>query len=66
VVLGAAAGPVGSVVGQLARITGTRVVGVASGPHKTAYLRDELGFDVAIDRREPDLAARIAAATPTG
>lgn len=65
VVVAAATGPVGSAVGQIARIKGARAVGIAGGPEKVAYLR-ELGFDAAIDRRADDFAEQLAAATPDG
>jgi NADPH2:quinone reductase len=65
VVVAAATGPVGSAVGQIARIKGARAVGIAGGPEKCAYLR-ELGFDAAIDHRAPDFADRLAAAVPDG
>jgi NADPH-dependent curcumin reductase CurA len=66
VLVSAAAGAVGSVVGQLARINGCRVVGVAGGPDKCAYLIDELGFDAAVDYREPGMRAAIRKECPTG
>ena len=66
VVVAAAAGPVGATVGQIARLQGARVVGIAGGPAKTAWLRDELGFDVALDHRDPDFAAQLQAAVPDG
>jgi hypothetical protein len=70
VVVSAAAGAVGSVVGQLARIAGVRVVGIAGGPDKCRYVTDELGFDACIDyktaRDAKSLAALIAAAAPNG
>ncbi|MCL2534260.1 MAG: NADP-dependent oxidoreductase, partial [Nocardiaceae bacterium] len=66
VVVAAAAGPVGSTVGQVARIRGARAVGIAGGPDKCAYLRDELGFDAAIDHRATDFADRLKAAVPDG
>jgi NADPH-dependent curcumin reductase CurA len=66
VVVAAATGPVGSLVGQLARIKGARVVGIAGGPSKREYLRSELDFDEALDHRAPDFADRLAAATPDG
>ncbi len=65
VVVAAASGPVGATVGQLAKIFGARAVGIAGGPAKVAYL-SEIGFDAAIDHRAPDLAERLAAATPDG
>lgn len=64
-VVAAAAGPVGSTVGQIAKIKGCRVVGIAS-KNKLSYLTDELGFDAALDRRAPDLGAQLAEACPLG
>ena len=67
VVVSAASGAVGSVVGQIAGITGCRVVGIAGGPRKTAYVLDELGFDAAIDYKAgTDLDAALKAACPDG
>ena len=66
VVVGAASGAVGAVAGQLARVLGCRVVGVAAGADKCRYVTDELGFDLCLDRREPDLARRLEAACPDG
>lgn len=66
VVVAAAAGAVGSIVGQLAKVKGARVIGIAGGADKCRYLTEELGFDAAIDRRHPDFAARLAAACPSG
>jgi len=66
VVVGAASGAVGAIAGQLARLMGCRVVGVAGGPEKCRHVTDELGFDACLDRKEPDLAARLAAACPDG
>jgi NADPH-dependent curcumin reductase CurA len=66
VVVGAASGPVGSLAGQIAKRRGCRVVGVAGGADKCAWVTGELGFDACLDRREPDLAARLAAACPNG
>jgi NADPH-dependent curcumin reductase CurA len=66
VVVAAASGPVGSLVGQLAKLTGARAVGIAGGPEKCAYVRDELGFDAAVDHRAADFAAKLAAACPNG
>lgn len=65
VVVAAASGPVGSAVGQIARIKGARAVGIAGGADKCAFVR-ELGFDAAIDHRAPDFAARLAEACPQG
>jgi NADPH-dependent curcumin reductase CurA len=70
VVVSAAAGAVGSVVGQLARIAGVRAVGIAGGPDKCRYVTRELGFDACIDYKSAAdakaLAAMIAAAAPKG
>ena len=66
VVVSAAAGAVGSVAGQLAKIQGARVVGIAGGPEKCALLTDELGFDAAVDYKAPDWRAQLKAATPGG
>ncbi len=66
VVVSAASGAVGSVVGQLARLRGCRVVGIAGGPEKCAYVVDELGFDACVDYKAGNLEADLAAATPDG
>jgi NADPH-dependent curcumin reductase CurA len=66
VVVAAASGPVGSLVGQLAKIAGARAVGIAGGPAKCAYVKDELGFDAAVDHKAADFAARLKAACPDG
>ncbi len=66
VVVAAATGAVGSVVGQIARIKGCRVVGVAGGAAKCAYAREELGFDECLDHHSPELPQRLAAACPRG
>jgi NADPH-dependent curcumin reductase CurA len=66
VVVAAASGAVGSVVGQIARIKGARAVGIAGGPDKCRYVTEELGFDACVDHRAPDLARRLAAACPKG
>lgn len=66
VVVAAATGPVGAVVGQLAKIKGARVVGIAGGADKCRYAVEELGFDVCLDRRSPDLAQHLAQACPRG
>src|SRR4051812_24179 len=65
-VVAAASGAVGSVVGQIGKIKGCRVVGVAGGERKCRYVREELGFDVCLDHRPPDLAGRLRAACPQG
>src|SRR2546425_5274270 len=66
VVVAAASGPVGSLVGQLAQLAGARAGGIAGGPAKCAYVQDELRFDAAIDHRDPDFSARLTAACPNG
>lgn len=65
VVVSAAAGAVGAVVGQIAKIKGCRVVGIAGGPDKCGYLR-ELGFDAAIDYKSENVLAGIAQHCPEG
>jgi len=65
-VVAAASGPVGATVGQIAKLKGARVVGIAGGAEKVAHLRDELGFDVALDHRAEDFAEQLAAACPDG
>ncbi|MGO8952000.1 MAG: NADP-dependent oxidoreductase [Rhodomicrobium sp.] len=62
----AAAGPVGSTVGQIAKIKGCRVVGIAGGQKKVDYLKSELGFDAAVDHRSPHLKEELRAACPDG
>ncbi len=64
VVVSAASGAVGSVVGQIAKIKGARAVGIAGGPEKCRYVKDELGFDDCIDHRAPDFAEKLKAACP--
>ncbi|HTO03534.1 MAG TPA: zinc-binding dehydrogenase, partial [Opitutus sp.] len=66
VVVAAASGAVGGVVGQIAKIKGARVVGIAGGADKCRYVVEELGFDVCLDRRDPELARALAAACPDG
>jgi NADPH-dependent curcumin reductase CurA len=66
VVVAAASGAVGSVVGQIAQIKGARAVGIAGGPDKCRYVTEKLGFDGCIDHRAPDFAARLAEACPKG
>ncbi len=65
-VVAAASGAVGSAVGQIARIRGCRAVGVAGSPDKCAFVREELGFDVCLNHRDPDFADQLAAACPDG
>ncbi|SDH77424.1 NADP-dependent oxidoreductase [Pseudomonas panipatensis] len=66
VVVSAAAGAVGSVVGQVAKIKGCRVIGIAGGAEKCRYLIDELGFDGAIDYKHEDVAAGLKRECPKG
>jgi len=64
VLVSAASGAVGSVVGQIARLKGCRAVGIAGGPEKCRYVVETLGFDACIDYTAPDMLARLEAATP--
>lgn len=69
VVVSAASGAVGSVVGQLAKQAGARAVGIAGGPEKCAFVVDELGFDACLDHRAPeggDLGAALDRVCPDG
>ena len=66
VVVSGAAGGVGSVAGQIARIKGYRVIGIAGGPEKCRWIVDELGFDAAIDYKAGDVAGRLAELAPDG
>lgn len=66
VVVAAASGPVGATVGQIAKIKGCRVVGIAGGPEKCAHVVKNLGFDACIDHRVSDFAAQLRAACPDG
>ncbi|MDP1733038.1 MAG: NADP-dependent oxidoreductase, partial [Sulfuritalea sp.] len=66
VVVTAASGAVGSVVGQLAKIHGARAVGIAGGADKCRYVVDELGFDACIDYKAGNLRGDLKAATPKG
>jgi NADPH-dependent curcumin reductase CurA len=65
-VVTAASGSVGSVVGQIARIKGCHVVGIAGGAEKCDYVTGELGFDACLDHTLPELSDRLAAACPDG
>jgi len=65
-VVSAAAGAVGSLAGQIARLEGARVVGIASTPEKCRWLVDELGFDAAIDRRAEDIGPALDRTCPRG
>mgnify|MGYP001816537432 FL=1 len=64
VVISGAAGAVGSVAGQIAKIKGCRVIGIAGGPEKCAYLVDELGFDGAIDYKNENIRNRLSELCP--
>ncbi len=70
VLVSAASGAVGSVVGQLAKMSGCRAIGIAGGPEKCAYVRDELGFDACLDHRELNdvrsMGAALKEAAPNG
>ena len=65
-VVAAASGAVGSVVGQIAKQLGLRAVGIAGGPEKCRIVTGEFGFDACIDHRAPDLDEQLAAACPDG
>ena len=65
-VVAAATGPVGATVGQIGKIKGCRVVGVAGGSEKCRYAVDTLGFDVCLDHRADDFAEQLAKACPQG
>jgi NADPH-dependent curcumin reductase CurA len=66
VVVSAAGGAVGSVVGQIAKLKGARAVGIAGGKDKCEWLVDDLGFDAAIDRHASDWREQLRAACPDG
>ncbi|HYG69400.1 MAG TPA: NADP-dependent oxidoreductase [Anaeromyxobacteraceae bacterium] len=66
VVVASASGAVGAVVGQIARLLGARVVGIAGGADKRRYVTEELGFDVCLDRHAPQFARQLADACPDG
>lgn len=66
VVVAAAAGAVGSIVGQIARINGCRAVGIAGGKRKCDFVVGELGLDACIDHHAADFAAQLQAACPKG
>lgn len=66
VVVTAAAGAVGSIAGQLAKLRGCRVVGVAGGPEKCRHVTQNLGFDECVDYRADDLPGRLKQALPQG
>ena len=66
VAVAAASGPVGSLVGQLAKLEGARAVGIAGGPEKCSYVKNELLFDAVVDHRSPDFRRSLGAACPDG
>ena len=66
VVVSAASGAVGSVVGQLAKIWGARAIGIAGGREKCNYVSEELGFDACIDYKAGDVREQLKAACPNG
>jgi NADPH-dependent curcumin reductase CurA len=66
VVVAAATGPVGSLVGQIARLRGARAVGIAGGPDKVRALTEEFGFDAALDHRAADFPQQLEGACPNG
>lgn len=66
VVVSAASGPVGTVVGQTAKLEGCRVVGVAGGPEKCRFVVEELGFDACVDYKAGNLEGDLKAACPDG
>ena len=65
-VVAAASGAVGSIVGQIAKIKGCKVVGIAGSPKKCTYVVDDLGFDECINHRDPNFAAQLAEKCPDG
>ena len=66
VTVAAASGPVGSLVGQLARISDARAVGIAGGPEKCAFVKNELGFDAVIDHHAADFPSQLRSVCPKG
>ncbi len=66
VVMSAAAGAVGSIAGQIARIKGARVVGIAGGPDKCRYVTEELGLDACIDYKNQNVRAELRRLCPDG
>ena len=66
VLVSGAAGAVGSIAGQIAKIAGCRVIGTTRGGEKCAWLKGELGFDAAVDYQAGDLYRRLKAASPNG
>jgi NADPH-dependent curcumin reductase CurA len=66
VVVSAASGAVGALVGQIARIKGARAVGLAGGPEKCRYVTEELGFDACIDYKHDDIGRGLSQSCPNG
>ena len=66
VVVSGASGAVGAMVGQIAKIKGGKVIGIAGGPEKCAYCVDTLGFDACIDYKSEDVGARLGELIPGG
>ena len=66
VLVAAASGPVGSLVGQLAKIAGARAVGIAGGPEKCAFVKHVVRFDAAVDHHAADFPTQLVAACPKG
>jgi NADPH-dependent curcumin reductase len=66
VVVAAASGRVGSLIGQLAKMAGAKAIGIAGGPEKCAFVKNELRFDAAIDHRATDFPNQLAGACPDG
>ena len=66
VVVSAAAGSVGSIAGQIAKLKGCRVVGIAGGEEKGRWLTEELGFDAAVDYKSPEFKRLLRAQVPDG
>lgn len=66
IAVAAATGPVGATVGQIGKLMGCRVVGIAGGPDKCAFAVNELGFDACIDHKAPAMADHLVKASPDG
>ncbi len=66
IAVAAATGPVGATVGQIGKLLGCHVVGIAGGPDKCAYAVETLGFDACIDHKAADFAEQLAKASPKG
>ncbi|MDI1253972.1 zinc-binding dehydrogenase [Thermomonas sp.] len=66
IAVAAATGPVGATVGQIGKLLGCRVIGIAGGSDKCAYAMETLGFDACIDHKSADFADQLAQASPDG